>query len=278
MSSAHATPSTRAFLDLLELESPHRFLELARTVLGATLRAGDLGFRPLEVELYLHSAQHPDPYAHQHPSQAAAGRWYFHRQGSSYRGGTYKGLDLSFGASGALGGILIRALQGSEKRVSGPCRCVETLLGASGHSRVADLDGELAGLLEPGPLQLELGPPAAEVIATARVGLGFARASRHPTMRDFFGRPYRFLTDARIPEGRTATIVALHEAGHAPSWIADRTGAQLRTVEARLSAYAAGQDGPLPGAFDPRRGDELASALGAWRTADASSGFRASFG
>ncbi|KAJ3343705.1 hypothetical protein HDU93_006617 [Gonapodya sp. JEL0774] len=89
-------------------------------------------FRLAELEFYWnHPTDHPDPFSHKNPDQALPMRWYFHKQGRSFRGGTWKGLDITFGGSrcGAVdetsdasgvdsavgstwfGGILIRSLE-----------------------------------------------------------------------------------------------------------------------------------------------------------------------
>lgn len=46
----------------------------------------------LEIEAYLttDSSVHSDGFVHGDPRQRLFGRWYFHRAGSSYKGGTYK--------------------------------------------------------------------------------------------------------------------------------------------------------------------------------------------
>ncbi|MEL6189583.1 MAG: hypothetical protein AAFU79_33585, partial [Myxococcota bacterium] len=128
--------------------------------------AGSRRFAIREVEAYLYGPGHEDPFAHQHPNQGTSGRWHFHRQGRSYRGGTFKGLDLTFGPPETRAGLLLRALSetagdapgdgvsaevsastgsggGGPKRedvaagVSGPCRVVHTLLEATGQATVA---------------------------------------------------------------------------------------------------------------------------------------------
>src|SRR5687768_6144859 len=76
---------------------------------GCVITIGGEWHRILELEFYLHNAEHPDPYVHRNPQQLTVGQWYFHRTGNSYKGGTYKGLDITFGAD-SYGGILIRTL------------------------------------------------------------------------------------------------------------------------------------------------------------------------
>jgi hypothetical protein len=60
-----------------------------------------------ELEFYLNREDHPDIFTHSHEDQLSRDQWYFHKTGSGYKGGTYKGLDLTF--EEGYGGILLRA-------------------------------------------------------------------------------------------------------------------------------------------------------------------------
>ena len=79
--------------------------------------------------------------------QKESGKWYFHKQGGSYKSGTYMGLDLAFGkGSKAAGGILLRSLVPAslindkafgtiahnndlkKDFIEGPCNCVRKVL------------------------------------------------------------------------------------------------------------------------------------------------------
>ena len=81
--------------------------------------------------------------------QKHTGKWYFHKFGSSYKQGTYKGLDVSIGKGDgvAAGGILLRSLMPLRKMaqstdynlvfadagdktsfIEGPCNCVNRIL------------------------------------------------------------------------------------------------------------------------------------------------------
>ncbi|KAI0797396.1 hypothetical protein BC629DRAFT_1285897 [Irpex lacteus] len=149
----------------------------------------------LEIEFYLWKADsHEDPFTHGSEEQRRSGRWYFHRAptkatGASsssgarsataaggYRGGTRKGLDLTFGSpsesspavvssryfqapqSGTKpaqsevkvlsstsqdirGGILLRTIRriSDEKVISGPSVLVDEILRASGASTIVEL-------------------------------------------------------------------------------------------------------------------------------------------
>lgn len=68
-----------------------------------------------------------------------AGKWYFHRFGKTYKVGTYKGMDLTFGKGDkAYGGILIRAISSvgatdgkhlpPNEFIEGPCNTVNKIL------------------------------------------------------------------------------------------------------------------------------------------------------
>lgn len=91
-------------------------------------------YQIVELEFYLYSDQHPDLYCHSHPDQLTTNKWYFHRAGKSsnskYKGGTYKGLDITFGNSNQYGGILIRSIQSVDNQevIEGPCKVVNRIL------------------------------------------------------------------------------------------------------------------------------------------------------
>jgi hypothetical protein len=85
-------------------------------------------FYVAEVEVYLNT----DPYTHGHSNQIIkeSNYFYFHRASKNpkakYRGGTFKGVDLTIGNYG--GGILIRSIETEEGFIEGPCKVVEHLL------------------------------------------------------------------------------------------------------------------------------------------------------
>lgn len=97
---------------LARLSSQTDLPGLGAYLLGQScLRAGEQLFGLEEVELYLYDpVHHPDPYAHRNPLQQTRGRWVFHHAKDRFRGGSFKGLDISFGPERSWGGILIRTL------------------------------------------------------------------------------------------------------------------------------------------------------------------------
>ncbi|CDW73217.1 UNKNOWN [Stylonychia lemnae] len=97
-------------------------------------------YRISEIEFYFNENNvHQDTFTHGDDLQKQMGQWYFHRFGKTYKVGTYKGMDLSFGKGpNAFGGILIRAISslGAEggkqlppnEFIEGPCNSVNRIL------------------------------------------------------------------------------------------------------------------------------------------------------
>ncbi len=232
------------------------FTAIADAALGSTLWVGEAPHTLCEIEFYFSgsvgsvgsvgSEIHEDPFVHGDPLQLGTATWYFHRSGSSYRGGTYKGLDISFGPAHAFGGILVRSLRTPEGTlVCGSSLCVDALLARTGHADVASLAGAVAGQTidsPASPLRLSWSGPAPKIWTSARVGLTLKRAAAHPSMVDYVVRPYRFLTaPGEIAKGRVQLVIALHRQGLAVGEIAELARSPKRTIESWLAAYAEGQ-------------------------------------
>lgn len=222
-------------------------------VASVELWLGDVPYRIRELELYLHDVElHPDPYVHRSPVQLTSGRWAFHRIGSSYRGGTFKGLDVSFGPPDTHGGVLLRTLSDPMGRlVEGSSRLVEHLLRETGTRTVAELDRTLGAgpVTETAPIRLtparDLRPDP--VFASPRVGLTLKRIRHHPTMSAFIGRRLRFLdAPGAIRKGRLQLVLALHEDGWSVERIRAVTGSPLAAVRRWVDAWEAGRAGREP--------------------------------
>lgn len=77
-----------------------------------------------EVELYHYSNNHPDPYVHCHLDQLNYGSVYVHP-----KGGTFKGIDLTFGQEGEYVGLLVRTIQDiSGNTITGPSKVVDYIM------------------------------------------------------------------------------------------------------------------------------------------------------
>src|SRR5262245_43010040 len=123
------------------------FTRIANRLLnGSRLIVGSVAHRIVEIEFYYHGDQHLDPFAHRDSLQLQLGRWYFHRTRGTYRSGTFKGLDLTFGDGKAFGGVLIRSLETPDGTlIDGPSLCVDHLLDRAGCESVAALDSAIKG-------------------------------------------------------------------------------------------------------------------------------------
>ncbi len=226
------------------------FDELAsELLLRRRFRIGDQVHRLCEIEFYLDGPGHEDPFTHGAALQRSSARWYFHRAGESYRGGTYKGLDLSFGPDDAHGGILIRSLCGPDGEVvNGSSLCVEHMLTCTGMPDVASLDAALGSRRvddNDGLMALEPAPPAdldRAMWQSARVGLTLKRAAQHPSMVDYVLRPYRYLTSPRkLGKGRVNLVMDLHAKGMSATEISAISGSPKHTIDKYLAAYEEGR-------------------------------------
>ena len=232
-------------------DRPRRwFASLARFLTGeVVLRAGDHRYRLAEVEFYYRAPDHDDPFPHQANRLSRRNSWYFHRSGTSYRGGTFKGLDLTFGSERAPGGVLLRALIDEDDQIiSGPNNCVEHLLVATGTTGVADLDRR-AGALDAwdpaSPLALELAgknPPAAGIYATARIGLSLRRVRPTAAAARYLVAPYRFvIAPRRNPRGKPHLALALHAAGASVLDVQRITGSPPGAIARYIAGFERGR-------------------------------------
>lgn len=252
------------------------FLDIAGRLLGGCrLVVAGVPHRLTEVEFYYHGGTHRDPFAHREPVQRHLGRWYFHRSHGVLRGGSFKGLDLTFAGPEAFGGILLRGIeQEGGALIDGPSRSVDHLLHLTGQPTVAALDAALDGQTAwdaEMPLYLRWlddPPPAPPPLATARVGLSLRRFRDSEEAVRFLGQRYRFLSEPRrIRKGKLQTVVALHLDGLDPTAIAARTGTPRAALLRYLADFEAGRRETDAGAYfgidlGPR---DLARLLGCWQ-------------
>jgi hypothetical protein len=230
-------------------------------------------YRFAELEMYYHGPGHPDPFPHRDVVQRLPGRWYFHRTGGQYRGGSFKGLDLTLGDGTARFGVLIRTVVGPDGGViDGPSRTVDHLLSRTGRASVAELDETIGTRLiwdEGSPLVVRESeaPRAATVYRTARVGLSLKWGRGRPEAARYVVRPYRFLTEPRaIGKGRPQLVLALHEQGRPADAIHALTGVPRRAIDRYVAEYAVGKCEP---GFDAYFGKDLSTAelcrlIGTW--------------
>jgi len=223
------------------------FTEIASQLLNRTrLLVCGKPHRLVELEFYYYNESHPDPFAHRHPLQLTWGRWYFHRQRDNYRGGSFKGLDLTFGENTAFGGILIRSLEAADGTlIDGPSLCVDHLLAQAEVSQVAELDQAIDARVawdSNSPLVLEETTiEQHQIFDSARVGLSLKRVHSYPNMPQYLLRSYRYLTEPqRIRKGKLYLVLALHLQQVSQEVIHQLTGCPRKTIERYILDFETG--------------------------------------
>jgi len=228
------------------------FLHVADQLMNNyVIAVGGNMFRLAEVEFYLCYPLHPDIFTHQDELQRSCACWYFHRQsGGSYKSGSYKGLDITFGPNDAFGGILIRAIEDltSGDYVDGPCLVVNKLLERAGAGdsieSLVKMSRFSLNVAENGNiLSLAKSPmPALTVYASSRVGLTLKKLDGDRAA--FICRPYRFVTrPLNVSKGRPNLIMRLYMDGKSNEEIMKITGATKAIVGKAVAALQAARDG-----------------------------------
>jgi 3-methyladenine DNA glycosylase Mpg len=243
-----------------------------------TLFIAGASHRLIEIEIYYRGGHHWDDFTHADPIQTNFGIWYFHRTGGEYRGGTYKGLDISIGEEDAHGGVLIRGverLSPPAALLDGPCVAVDHILALNKSPSIKELvsrfDLRIDAPEEPGtsPLYIALdeGSRGKEIYESPRVGLTLKRGDIRSRQR-FIARGYRFLTEPALTrKGKVQLILGLHRQGRSAAEIGRITGSTGAVIRKYLQLYEAGQQrspGELGGAASSEDLCQLLGACEAW--------------
>lgn len=190
------------------------FESVARYLLNRCLLVceGQQYFRICEIEVYLTSSDHPDPYTHCTWEQLTTGQWYWHRasssNGSGYRGGTFKGVDLTYGQDingvKSYGGILLRSIFDfhNNRMIAGPCLTVDRLLQCYQVATVGEL---VASGRQPQLIELPE-PMVTPVYSGPRVGL---TKTCDPVRSYFAVQPYRFVIYPHLIKKQKRTLRSL---------------------------------------------------------------------
>lgn len=258
--SAPNQPDFEWFSDLAE----HLLNHTALVINGQTHRLK-------EIEFYYNGPGHEDPFTHSDSHQLKTAQWYFHREGDGYRGGSFKGLDISFGPEDAHGGILIRTIETPDGTIINGCSlCVDHMLKITQKDNIATLDeGLLDNHVWQEELLVHLAPhqwEAQQVIATARVGLTLKRYYANKTMPQYIMKPYRFLTDPKIKKGKLHTVIALHQSGLDVEAIFKQTRSPKKTIKGYIQQYSAGTQLDATKSFHGKslKSADLARLHGTW--------------
>ncbi|CAF1241262.1 unnamed protein product [Adineta steineri] len=217
--------------DLLRLDDKHfnetDYQNAFQTIANKLMNGYELvinkehNFRLCEIEFYLyHQIRHQDTFAHRHPEQIHYSNWYFHRQGTSstasYKGGTYKGLDITFGSLNdtSYGGILIRSIENKETKqiYEGSCLVVDAILNLCNSETIKELveiklNKNLHVFNENQFIYLRSckSQTNQDIIASPRVGLTLKVPSLD--RERFLFRPYRFTLKNYYPKKMKITIL-----------------------------------------------------------------------
>ncbi|AYV79884.1 MAG: hypothetical protein Gaeavirus1_21 [Gaeavirus sp.] len=191
-----------------------KFTTLATVLLTQfKLQINDITCTIEEVEIYYNSPNHKDEYTHKNKDQLANSKWYFHQYpNGTYKSGTYKGLDITFGNGlDTYGGVLIRSIQNvtTKEFITGPCNTVNYILMQTNSTDTTDLVSKMKDLHitnNDNPIYLihDEQHEHATIFAGPRVGLSL----KHPS---FLLKEYRYLKQpSKIPKYRSTIISSLH--------------------------------------------------------------------
>jgi len=278
------TPATCLHINASVYSTPQqyeeRFSKIADELLNyVALVINGKRYRFTELEFYLTSSTHDDPFTHCDDVQYTLANWYFHRSGKSYKSGSYKGLDLSIGNSAKeAGGILIRSIEsldGTAKVVCGPSKTVDHILEvckAEQNAVKAFVEEQLKKNLSiakipGGLLYIEFDPtlPRRDIFKSARVGLHMTKTNVAASLQQqYVYKLYRFLTNPKsIPKGRNLTILGLLHKGVARGDIMRLTGATQALTDKTISLFEKGKKSDIEKFMGSRLSDdEVSEAFG----------------
>lgn len=217
----------------------NEFKRLADLILNNTLLIiNHIPHRICEIEFY-----YLDPFGHRHALQQLLGYWYFHAAGKTgYKGGTYKGMDITFTSTlpDTYGGILIRSIQlPSEKMIEGPSKIVDYVLVKGKFKSIADMMsncGDHHGKLQvndvTAPVYLRYDPTltSEHIYSAPRVGLSLKIPSKEKY--EYIMRNYRyFINPHNIKKMKNLIVLALLQQGHDQNMVQKITKTSLITIK-----------------------------------------------
>jgi len=208
---------------------------------------GDKICKICEIEFYLFTDDHQDIYTHRNDDQSTPNKWYFHKKGNTYKGGTYKGLDITFGLSNkpAFGGILIRGLSEIDNEpincqsIVGPCKSVDYILEHTNSENINTLVpyiGDVSDNTKKIYLKPSVGRLPGTIYKGVRVGLTF----KYP---EWGCKSYRFLTWKLrdVEKNRQNIVVDLLNQGVSAEYISKESGYSHKKLDAYKQLYESGK-------------------------------------
>ncbi|KAJ9472972.1 hypothetical protein DIPPA_18017 [Diplonema papillatum] len=247
-------------------EQQQRLHGVAATLMNRfVLVVKDTKYRLAELEAYVYHKTHPDVYVHKDPDQLVAGSWYFHRAKGSYKGGTYKGMDLGAGHKEGddevYVGFLVRAIQNLEDEkevIEGPCLVVNRILQLNNAESIMQFTSGKRGdeLRVDRTEGLVLRPPSDEEAKKLTVKPAFAAPRVGLTLRESMDRPkycarsYRFsIVPARIGKFRAGFLAAAVAAGAPLATVVDEFGFKPKLASSYHAAALEGLKSNNPSKF-----------------------------
>jgi len=187
-----------------------------------------------------------DVFTHQDALQESSGKWYFHKSGSGYKGGNYKGLDITFGQNG-FGGILIRAIEEIKpsEYLEGPCNCVNHILKCNGAKEIVDFVKQKnfnLSVSKKSKLYLRKTDtlPKLEVVSGPRVGLTLKKTDGDRAY--FIMKNYRFMCQPlKVRKGRRELVLGLYSIGKSAKEIKEISGCAVPNVQKYLDLFEEGK-------------------------------------
>ncbi|KAH3743865.1 hypothetical protein Pelo_14741 [Pelomyxa schiedti] len=223
-----------------------------------TVMINHVPHRFAELEFYLNGPTHQDTFTHGDQMQRTCANWYFHRVGGKYKGGTFKGMDLTFGPESAYGGILIRGLYDmvNNTLLDGPCVCVDHILKLNSCPSIEAFvtkEGTTVAFVDIGQpkaqrgLYIESHPNLAsrdiQPLKTPRVGLTLKNYSPH--REEFIMQLYRYVAEpAATRKGKYHMCAALHARGTAQDEVCRITRATPSTAQLAAQLFDKGASCP----------------------------------
>lgn len=221
-----------------------KFKKLAHIILNrCTLYVNNSEFKIEEIEFYYKSKDHNDTCVHGVDDQLNNGTWYLHKyKNGSYKNGTWKGIDLTFGnrKENIYGGILLRTISSNNNTISGSCNVVNNIMTKLNVDTVNEFGNIVAGkdaLDKKTKLYIKKNRDDDDKIYCGiRVGLSFN------DLKYTFSE-YRFLTNVRdIVKYRNTVISKLFNDNKSIDDIINETKLKKHVIDKAIKEFKSGQE------------------------------------
>jgi len=221
--------------------------------------------RLAELEFYFCGDKHNDTFTHQDDMQSTSGNWYFHKTGSGYKGGSYKGLDITFGQNG-YGGILIRAIETMDgEYIEGPSLCVDRVISMNNSKEISDYvktDGFNLCVWRKSTLSLQRNDKLDQrtLVSGPRFGLTLTKLDDERLY--YIMKPYRFVClPTKVRKGRQNLVLGLHAQGKSIDQIIKLTGVNRSVITGYINKIEEGKKKSLEDFKSKKLNTELLSHL-----------------